>query len=408
MGGPHESGNVPRTRSVGCSSRGAQNPHRPHTREPSAPAAARPAPPQIEATEISWSCRTIADKSRTSTSQTRPLPLGRRSKLSKPSRRFGATLSPPRSRQHLAAESFAAGAHPAANATAMTPTAIVAPPTRFISTPAITARSGLRFGERRRIELRIHRDFVDDDLVGLRVAVDDRLDDEGNLQALHRTKIALMDPYAVHLAIHPPRDALDLDVEEALRGDPDALQGPGPRRELELVGVAAGELLDAIDLELCPLRLVVDQWVIHLGVRSRTLQLLQRERFDVVAVEIRAHLPAIRAVVDLHRGLARELDLEARLVGALSRELERQLHLLLGLFLRAGGRNLASPLLGPCPNAHATGDRVAGSGIHLAAQRQRLHAPPRLQATPRQDVLVDDCRRAQAPGFRFALGREQR
>src|SRR5438132_10680606 len=44
--------NVPRTRSVGCSSRGAQDPHRPHTREPSAPAAARPAPPQIEATEI--------------------------------------------------------------------------------------------------------------------------------------------------------------------------------------------------------------------------------------------------------------------------------------------------------------------------------------------------------------------
>src|SRR5947208_1370939 len=44
--------NVPRTRSVGCSSRGAQNPHRPHTREPGAPAAARPAPPPIEATEI--------------------------------------------------------------------------------------------------------------------------------------------------------------------------------------------------------------------------------------------------------------------------------------------------------------------------------------------------------------------
>src|SRR5437764_4172023 len=44
--------NVPRTCSVGCSSRVAQSPHRPHTREPSAPAAARPAPPQIEATEI--------------------------------------------------------------------------------------------------------------------------------------------------------------------------------------------------------------------------------------------------------------------------------------------------------------------------------------------------------------------
>src|SRR5438445_13196920 len=44
--------NVPRIRSVGCSSRGAQNPHRPHTRELSALAAARPAPPQIEATEI--------------------------------------------------------------------------------------------------------------------------------------------------------------------------------------------------------------------------------------------------------------------------------------------------------------------------------------------------------------------
>src|SRR5882762_5386981 len=53
MGDRHEShGAQCPSYSVGCSSRGAQNPHRPHTREPSAPAAARPAPPQIEATEI--------------------------------------------------------------------------------------------------------------------------------------------------------------------------------------------------------------------------------------------------------------------------------------------------------------------------------------------------------------------
>src|SRR5437588_766104 len=44
--------NVPRTRSVGCSSRGVQNPHRPHTREPGAPATARPASSPIEATAI--------------------------------------------------------------------------------------------------------------------------------------------------------------------------------------------------------------------------------------------------------------------------------------------------------------------------------------------------------------------
>ena len=44
--------NVPRTRSVGRPARGAQNPHRPCTREPGAPTAARPAPPSIKATAI--------------------------------------------------------------------------------------------------------------------------------------------------------------------------------------------------------------------------------------------------------------------------------------------------------------------------------------------------------------------
>src|SRR2546425_4604885 len=44
--------NVLRTRSVGRPAPIAQSPHRPHTREPGAPAAARPAPPQIEATAI--------------------------------------------------------------------------------------------------------------------------------------------------------------------------------------------------------------------------------------------------------------------------------------------------------------------------------------------------------------------
>src|SRR5882724_7411942 len=42
--------NVPRTRSVGRAARGAQNPHRPHAREPGASATACPAPPPIEAT----------------------------------------------------------------------------------------------------------------------------------------------------------------------------------------------------------------------------------------------------------------------------------------------------------------------------------------------------------------------
>src|SRR2546427_13305139 len=43
-------GNVPRTRSVGRPTRGAQNPNRPHAREPSAPATTRPAPPPLQAT----------------------------------------------------------------------------------------------------------------------------------------------------------------------------------------------------------------------------------------------------------------------------------------------------------------------------------------------------------------------
>src|SRR5712664_4210840 len=47
----HEA-NGPRTRSVRRPARGAQNPHRPHAREPSAPATACPAPPPIEATAI--------------------------------------------------------------------------------------------------------------------------------------------------------------------------------------------------------------------------------------------------------------------------------------------------------------------------------------------------------------------
>src|SRR2546427_3927496 len=45
-------GNVPRTRSIGRPTRGAQNPNRPHAREPGAPATTRPAPPPIEASAI--------------------------------------------------------------------------------------------------------------------------------------------------------------------------------------------------------------------------------------------------------------------------------------------------------------------------------------------------------------------
>src|SRR5438132_8236160 len=44
--------NVPRTCSAGRPARGAQNPHRPHAREPGAPATAWPAPPPIETTAI--------------------------------------------------------------------------------------------------------------------------------------------------------------------------------------------------------------------------------------------------------------------------------------------------------------------------------------------------------------------
>src|SRR5260370_15861109 len=47
----HEA-NAPRTRSAGRPARGAQNPHRPHAREPGTPATACPAPPPIEATAI--------------------------------------------------------------------------------------------------------------------------------------------------------------------------------------------------------------------------------------------------------------------------------------------------------------------------------------------------------------------
>src|SRR2546426_4439282 len=43
-------GNVPRTRSVGRPTRGAQNPNRPHAREPGAATAARPPPPPLQAT----------------------------------------------------------------------------------------------------------------------------------------------------------------------------------------------------------------------------------------------------------------------------------------------------------------------------------------------------------------------
>src|SRR5229473_4679406 len=51
----HEA-NAPRTRSVGRPAHGAQNPHRPHAREPGAPATVCPAPPPIEATTL-WAPR---------------------------------------------------------------------------------------------------------------------------------------------------------------------------------------------------------------------------------------------------------------------------------------------------------------------------------------------------------------
>src|SRR5207302_5814368 len=66
----------------------------------------------------------------------------------------------------------------------------------------------LGFGERRRLELRVHRDLVEDDFMRLRVAADDRLEDEGNLQSLHRAKITLNNPDGARLAVHPPGYAL--------------------------------------------------------------------------------------------------------------------------------------------------------------------------------------------------------
>src|SRR5438270_3152852 len=77
---------------------------------------------------------------------------------------FFATIS--------AAESLVPEAHAASNGTATSQTTILAVATRFII-PLQPRRSGLRLAERGRIELRVHRDLVDDDLVRLRIAVDD-------------------------------------------------------------------------------------------------------------------------------------------------------------------------------------------------------------------------------------------
>src|SRR5258705_1292300 len=260
---------------------------------------------------------------------------------------FFATISAP--------VGFAFRAHPAANSAATIPTTIVA--------TARAGTSGLRFGEGGRIQFRVHGDPIEDDLVRLRKAVDDGLDQEGNLQPPHRAEVALVYPDLPDPAVHPPGDALDLHIQEGLGVDEDTLHGAGLGRQLELVGIPAIDFLEALDLDLGSLPLDVDQRVLELGVLGRGLRLLGSERLDVVAVEKRAQLPAVGAVIDLHRGLARELDLEARLVGTLPRQLERQLHLLLGLALLAGRRDLAPRLAGRRPrpprDAQAAGNRCA-------------------------------------------------
>jgi hypothetical protein len=133
---------------------------------------------------------------------------------------------------------------------------------------------------------------------------------------------------------------------------------------------------------------------------SRDLCFLRGEWLDGIAIQERTHLPSLRAVVDLYRGLACELDLKPRLVRALDPQCEWQLHLFVSLRLVSGGDRrseycIADRRSGTARDAHGPRLRVARPRIHLAAERHGLHRTPGRQPTASRNVFVDNLRRRQ-------------
>jgi hypothetical protein len=89
----------------------------------------------------------------------------------------------------------------------------------------------LRLGKLRVIELGIHRDLLNDDFLrrngsvpkprgGLGYRQNPGLQNKGDLEAVHRAVVAVVDFYGVVCAVEPPGSPLNFGFQEGLRIDP--------------------------------------------------------------------------------------------------------------------------------------------------------------------------------------------
>src|ERR1700730_4514422 len=147
--------------------------------------------------------------------------------------------SPPRAATFFtticSAESFGGVAFGLASASEARPAASAAASRPQRRSPFGTERRGgmrnsrwrgslrLRLHEQGVGEFRIHCHLVDDHLVRVPIPIDRRFEHKGDHDSLYGTEIALVDPHGVHASIHAVRRAFDLDIEKALRVDPDVL-----------------------------------------------------------------------------------------------------------------------------------------------------------------------------------------
>src|SRR5205814_2184769 len=99
---------------------------------------------------------------------------------------------------------------------------------------------------------------------------------------------------------------------------------------LQVVSVAAFNLVDALKFDLRTISSVIDQQSIQIRLGRSSLQLIGSEVLDFVPVEKRTQLPTLRAVVHLNRSLAVELNFQSHLAPARQVHHKWQLCLLLG------------------------------------------------------------------------------
>src|SRR5436309_5755527 len=168
------------------------------------------------------------------------------------------------------------------------------------------------------VERHVGLDLVVGDLPAISAARAFRpgLGRERQIDAVHLLVVA---ERGLELLRRPPDHALGVDADRhvVLGIEIEEADVPVRSRDLELVGVAPLDLLDALVLDAIALRLIVDERAVEIGVVENAVHLVFTERLGITLPLPRLDLPAVVAVVGVDAGHALNRELLAHGVGPL-------------------------------------------------------------------------------------------